>query len=131
MTWRLALALALFPLVGCVATRTEAPLVVAPTDAGAPSAPEVAPAETAADAAATPAIVHCNFDEYWCNEYIGMLPYDTSTCEDGACGPPVNPATDICVVSPGHLLFYYHLDIPVDGGSIPYGPLPPANCVHP
>jgi hypothetical protein len=128
MTWRLALAL--LPLIGCVATRTESPLVVAPADAGAPSAPEVAPAEGAVDAAAA-AIVHCNFDEYWCNEYIDMLPSDTSTCEEGPCGPPANPATDICVVSPGHLLYYYHLEIPVDGGSIPYGPLPPADCVHP
>jgi hypothetical protein len=129
MTWRLALAL--LPLIGCVATRRESPLVVA-ADAGAPSAAEVAPAETTADAGAeAPVTFHCVIDTYYCEQYTGLPEPAGCGREEGPCGPPADPATDICVVSPGHLVYYYHLEIPVDGGSIPYGPLPPANCVHP
>jgi hypothetical protein len=129
MTWRLALVL--LALLSCVAAQTKAPVAVA-ADASAPSAPEVSAVETVADAGAeAPVSFHCVVDTYYCEQYTDLPEPDGCWREEGPCGPPADPATDICVVSPGHLVYYYHLEIPVDGGSILYGPLPPANCVHP
>jgi hypothetical protein len=106
----------------------EEPVMTAPVpDAGA------AVSDGATPEAAVPMYpMNCGGDTYFCRQYDGVLP----TCDHplpGPCPIPVDPSTDICVQRPGVLEFYYHTEIPdpTTDASIPYGPSPPADCVHP
>jgi hypothetical protein len=102
-------------------------LAAAEADAGAPAADG-----PAAEVAAPAGPMNCGSDTYFCRQYDGVLP----TCDHplpGPCPIPADPSTDVCVQRPGVLEFYYHTEIPdpTTDASIPYGPSPPADCVHP